>query len=82
MSLSANTRQKWFDKKGITVPVRRHYRDYRNAVAVCHRKIRYSLLFAIVDAVKLGNHVYKCVICDQYHTSRQSSRQNRKIHRA
>ena len=79
-SRPVDTKQRWFDKKGIDLPTRRDHRDYRSAVAVCHRKLRYSWLSAMTDAIKLHNYVYMCVICNHWHTSRQSKKTNNKLH--
>jgi len=80
-SLPPGTRKRWFRAKKIRNPEKRHHRDYRGAVAVCHRKIRYSFVSALIDAIRLGNHVYHCVICGYWHTTRQSRAQNRRSHR-
>ena len=78
--LAPGTKRRWFAAKGIAAPEKRHHRDFRNAVAVCHHKIRYNFLAAVWDALRLGNHVYRCVICGHWHTTRQSRSENRRLH--
>lgn len=70
----------WFVAKGITDPKRKQYRDFRNACATCFPKRRYTLLGGILFAIKWRNHLYKCVICEHYHLSRQSKKANRRLH--
>ena len=79
-SRPAKARQRWFNKKGIDSPTKQNYRDYRGAVAVCHKKLRYSFISACWDAIRLNNHIYHCVICNHWHTSRQSKTVNRILH--
>lgn len=78
-TLSGDIRERWLISKGIGC-TEDNYRAYRGAVAACHRKIRYSWTSAVIDAIKLGNSVYKCHICRHYHTSRQTKTINRILH--
>lgn len=78
-TLSGDIRERWLISKGM-VNTEASSREYRGAVATCHRKIRYSWLSAVIDAIRLGNNVYKCHICRHYHTSRQTKTINRILH--
>lgn len=71
---------RWFASKGITNPTKRNHRDYRNAAAICAMKRRYSFIGAVIAGLTIGNHTYHCAICEEWHTSRQSKRENREKH--
>ena len=78
---ATGAKARWFNSKRITEPRKRHHRDFRNAVAVCAKKRRYGLLAGVLAVLQTGNWLYRCAICETWHTSRQSKRENRRRHR-